>query len=857
MTKTELKQNTTKIKKFLKQRDYDAIDTGIELARALNEPAVFETLLAGVMIGPGKWGHGNLVRNKNFTGTGPAQPFLDYVLWNLIGYAPQRSNIDSSIKISNITEIILEWEKKDIKWKNIPPAISNFKKLTKLEIKGESEWDDWVDWTDNGDSVAQGGTLENFDGISELTSLTHLSINNSVIENLDFLSTHTKLISLRINCCSYLKNIHGVINCKKLTALCIKDCASLENVDGLINCTKLVGCGCGMGSTSTVKCLNFEGCFSLKNVNGLINAKKLTNVNFSKCSTLEDIDGLVNCTNITDINLGWDGGELITSLDGLANKKKIKQLNLGPCNSLENIEGLGSCTNLTDLTLREVYDIGSLSNCKKLESLTIRRSDVDITPIMKLKYLKSLSLDDCELNIAPWLIKGNQYFNLEERSLISAYQNKISLVVALNNNDKKTLSEYKNETSIDLSSCSGLTSVNGLAGFDKLSDLDLSNCVNIEPRPSPVHMTTRAHVAAYQMKLMKKAGVKIPNSYTDSASTIKKERKQLSGEEKELKPTITKINKLLRSDNYQAGIELIKTFNDPMIIKGVARSIVIKSKKFLKQRDYDIIDEGIEFIREVDEPVVYEMLLEGCTIDENGNLIGNKTFTGAQAYQHYLDYALLNLIGYASENCNIDESIKNSKIQIIRLKEYFGRYPFVNQGLVRLPLGICHLINLKTLILQYNNLSTIPPEIGDLKNLEILDLSNNQIKLLPVEIGKLTKLKTLDLKGDVFSWEKPGCLDNVDALSTIPNLMHLNLRNSKKIKDVDALENLKNLTSLDLYDCESLQSVNGIANISTLTSLDLGSWGGGGEFQPKPVKDEMTTREEVAAYQEAIKKSMK
>ena len=74
---------------------------------------------------------------------------------------------------------------------------------------------------------------------------------------------------------------------------------------------------------------------------------------------------------------------------------------------------------------------------------------------------------------------------------------------------------------------------------------------------------------------------------------------------------------------------------------------------------------------------------------------------------------------------------------------------------------------------------------------------------------------------------------------------------------MDALENLKNLTSLDLYDCESLQSVNGIANISTLTSLDLGSWGGGGEFQPKPVKDEMTTREEVAAYQAEIRKSMK
>jgi len=55
MTKTELKQNITKIKKFLKQRDYDAIDTGIELARRLDEPAVFETP------------HGNTVSNSNMS----------------------------------------------------------------------------------------------------------------------------------------------------------------------------------------------------------------------------------------------------------------------------------------------------------------------------------------------------------------------------------------------------------------------------------------------------------------------------------------------------------------------------------------------------------------------------------------------------------------------------------------------------------------------------------------------------------------------------------------------------------------------------------------------------------------------
>ena len=62
----------------------------------------------------------------------------------------------------------------------------------------------------------------------------------------------------------------------------------------------------------------------------------------------------------------------------------------------------------------------------------------------------------------------------------------------------------------------------------------------------------------------------------------------------ELKQNITKINKLLRSDSYEAGIELIKTLDDPEIKKGTAKTVTAVIKKLLKQRDYDVIDIGIE-----------------------------------------------------------------------------------------------------------------------------------------------------------------------------------------------------------------------------------------------------------------------
>ena len=51
----------------------------------------------------------------------------------------------------------------------------------------------------------------------------------------------------------------------------------------------------------------------------------------------------------------------------------------------------------------------------------------------------------------------------------------------------------------------------------------------------------------------------------------------------ELKENITKINKLLRSDSYEIGIELIKTFDDPEITKGTLKE-VLKLKRIEEEQ---------------------------------------------------------------------------------------------------------------------------------------------------------------------------------------------------------------------------------------------------------------------------------
>ena len=51
---------------------------------------------------------GNFTRSKYFSGSGPAQPFLDYILLSLINDAPTKAKIHRSIKRASIKCIYLE-----------------------------------------------------------------------------------------------------------------------------------------------------------------------------------------------------------------------------------------------------------------------------------------------------------------------------------------------------------------------------------------------------------------------------------------------------------------------------------------------------------------------------------------------------------------------------------------------------------------------------------------------------------------------------------------------------------------------------------------------------------------------------
>ena len=118
------------------------------------------------------------------------------------------------------------------------------------------------------------------------------------------------------------------------------------------------------------------------------------------------------------------------------------------------------------------------------------------------------------------------------------------------------------------------------------------------------------------------------------------------------------------------------------------------------------------------------------------------------------------------------------------------------------------------LVLRWNEITTIPPEIAQMTNLTELDLSGNKITIIPREIAQLTNLRVLNLGGNKITIIPP-------EIAQLTNLRKLLLRWNEISILPPEIAQLTNLTVLDLTENKITIFPPEIAQLTNLTGLNL------------------------------------
>jgi internalin A len=386
------------------------INQGHEVLRSLGDVGICNYFLDGVKYTPQD--DSGLVPSSVFTGTGPAQPYLNYALLGVIAYAPEDCEIAVNIRQ---TIIRLRMVLSSI------GLLEEFKNLEYLDLSGSSliEHLDGLTECNNLNSLAfRGASFTSLPaGLEKITTLTHLDLGGcESLQNVEGLVKLKNLTSLNLYYCN-IKQVDALDGLTKLTHLNLKDCfyiyvppktnimTTREEVIEYQDKIRLVmalrdGDPEVLSDYKDITKLDLDNCFdSLENLDGLVNFSKLASLKLNgnslsvppkenemdtrkQVSEYQDKirifmalrDGNTNVVNgykdSTSIDLS--SCKFLKNLDLIANCTQLTELDLSNCDSLENVRGLVKCTNLTSLNLSEcgsLQNIYGLENCTKLTKL--------------------------------------------------------------------------------------------------------------------------------------------------------------------------------------------------------------------------------------------------------------------------------------------------------------------------------------------------------------------------------------------------------------------------------------------------------------------------------------------------------
>ena len=141
-------------------------------------------------------------------------------------------------------------------------------------------------------------------------------------------------------------------------------------------------------------------------------------------------------------------------------------------------------------------------------------------------------------------------------------------------------------------------------------------------------------------------------------------------------------------------------------------------------------------------------------------------------------------------------SLKNNRIRSIPSRDIAKLHKLVgllldDNQLTSLPDTIGTLKNLVTLDVYNNQLTSLPESIGNLKTLENVSIRNNKLESLPESIGKLNNLGVLIIDGNRLT-------SLPESIGQLKKLRRLYVSNNRLTTLPESIGNLKNLIDLRL-----------------------------------------------------------
>ena len=307
---------------------------GIELLRSINIVEFYEALLVDCKIKT-EADSQSVISNKYFTGSGPAQPYLDYALYLLIYYCPDEAEVHDSLRKKNINKLDtstffgLGYSSEKFSF----PPIENFTSLYELKINLRAF---------NMDQSKLKDVLKN-------SSVEKIRIDEHQ-NSLMWLKNFPQLKKLKLSVDTYgspTKDLHAfeyLTNLEELSMSCTS-----ENLDFLKKC---------------------------------VNIKKLTinlGLGSEKSQSQGNIDALKYLTKLEELDISGFPDDF--SYAGLSYCKKLKKLIINSDSGTNVLANLKSCSSLEKLDLKSNHEFN------------IKLKTSDFYGINKFNKLKTVYLD--------------------------------------------------------------------------------------------------------------------------------------------------------------------------------------------------------------------------------------------------------------------------------------------------------------------------------------------------------------------------------------------------------------------------------------------------------------------------------